>query len=194
MKKTLSFLAMMAAFLVAATAVAETPNFTIRKFSENEFSTFTKVFGEMRGPLRSEILKDKKTDFENADPLKYVMKVKDAKDVKKALKDAGITWDQFEELMGNVLMAYFSIQPEKTKAALIKQLADYGLFMNVDAIPEEYRSLVTEVLKTDAGAALAGAALEMVIQIPPENVAIAKKEQKQLDRFFYTKYWKDKLG
>lgn len=183
---------LLAAF-VAASAFAQAPNFSVRKVSPNEFATFTKVFGEMRGSLRSEILKDKKADFENADPLKYVMKVKDEKDVKKALKAAGLAWDQFEELMGNILLAYFGIQPQKTKAALIRQLADYGLFINMEEIPEEYRPLVTDALKTDAGSALAGAALEMVIQIPPENIALARDNEKQLDRFFYTKYWKDKL-
>ena len=187
--------AVVACFAFAGVAAAEmpSPNFTIRKISPNEFDTFNVLFGEMRGPLRNEIMKDRKTDFENADPLTYLQKVKDDKSVKKALKKADLTWTQFEELTGNILFAYFSIQPNATKAALIRQLADYGLFMNADDIPEEVRPLVTEALKTDAGATLAGMALEMAIQIPPENIELARKNQKTLDRAFYTKFWKDKL-
>ena len=197
MKHRAWFVGMLALCLVAVvgTAAAQmpSPNFTIRKLSPNEFDNFNVIFGEMRGPLRSEIMKDRKTDFENADPLKYLQKVKDDKDVQKILKKKDLTWAQFEELTGNVLFAYFSIQPNATKAALIRQLADYGLFMNAEGIPEEVRPLITEVLKTDAGATLAGMALEMAIQIPPENLELARKNQKTLDRALYTKFWKDKL-
>ena len=188
-------IAALALLALAGIAAAQmpSPNFTIRKLSPNEFDNFNVIFGEMRGPLRSEIMKDRKTDFENADPLKYLQKVKDDKDVQKILKKKDLTWAQFEELTGNVLFAYFSIQPNATKAALIRQLADYGLFMNAEGIPEEVRPLITEVLKTDAGATLAGMALEMAIQIPPENLELARKNQKTLDRALYTKFWKDKL-
>lgn len=189
----ISAVACLTAFAFSSYAQLPSPNFSIRKVSANEFDDFNVIFGEMRGPLRSEIMKDRKDDFENADPLKYLQKVKDDKDVKKILKKKGLTWEKFEELTANVMLAYFSIQPGKTKAALIRQLADYGLMMNVEGIPEEARPLVAEVLKTDEGATLAGMALEMFIQIPPENVALARTNEKTLDRAFYTKYWKDKL-
>ena len=181
--------------IVASTATAQmpSPNFSVRKLTANEFDNFNVIFGEMRGPLRSEMMKDRKTDFENADPLKYLQKIKGEKDVKKILKKKNLSWENFEELAGNVILAYFSIQPGKTKAALIRQLADYGLFMDAEGIPEEARPLIAEVLKTEAGAELAGVALEMFIQIPPENVALARKNERTLDRAFYTKYWKDKL-
>jgi len=188
-----SAVACLAAIALSAYAELPSPNFSIRKVSANEFDDFNVIFGEMRGPLRSEIMKDRKTDFESADPLKYLQKVKDDKDVKKILKKKELTWEKFEELTANVMLAYFSIQPGKTKAALIRQLADYGLMMNVEGIPEEARPLIAEVLKTDEGAGLAGMALEMFIQIPPENVELARKNEKTLDRAFYTKYWKDKL-
>ncbi|HPM41615.1 MAG TPA: hypothetical protein PLY45_04180 [bacterium] len=188
-----SAVACLAALALSAYAELPSPNFSIRKVSANEFDDFNVIFGEMRGPLRSEIMKDRKTDFESADPLKYLQKVKDDKDVKKILKKKELTWEKFEELTANVMLAYFSIQPGKTKAALIRQLADYGLMMNVEGIPEEARPLIAEVLKTDEGAGLAGMALEMFIQIPPENVELARKNEKTLDRAFYTKYWKDKL-
>lgn len=178
---------------LAAPSSAQTPNFAIRVFSENEFSTFTKVFGEMRGPLRSQILADRKTDFESADPLKYIMKVKDDRGVKKALSSAGLTWDRFEELLGNILLAYLGIQPQKTKQATIRQLAEYGLFMDLKDIPEEYRPLVTNILKTEEGAGFASAAFDLVVQIPPENVAIVRRHEKDLDRAFYTKHWRNAL-
>lgn len=144
--------------------------------------------------MRVEILKDRKTNFEDADPLKYVAKVKDAKDVKKILKEENVSWDQLNELMGNILLGYFSIQPDKTKAGLLKQLSSYGLAMSSDQIPPEYRQVVTDALKTDEGAALASAALEFIVQIPPENVDLAKKNSRQLDQIFYTRFWKDKLN
>lgn len=172
---------------------AESDYFTIKTFSPNDFYTFVKVFSEMRGPLRVEILNDKDTNFENADPLKYVEKVKNKRDVKKALKASDMTWDQFRELMGNVLLAYFSIQPQQTKIGLLRQLAGYGLLMEASQIPLEYRPLINEALKTDEGAALASMALEVVLQVPPENTAIVQKKQRDLDRMFYTKYWKDLL-
>jgi len=194
MKKRLISLAfVLAAMLISSTVFASLSEFEIKPFTPNDFYVFVKVFSEMRGPLRSEILKDKKTDFENADPLKYVEKVKNEKDVKKVIKANNLTWDSFTGLMGNVLLGYFSIQSEKTRAAMIKQLASYGLAMKMDQIPEEYRPMVTEVLKTDAGATLASAALDFVIEIPPGNVKIARDNQKDLDRMFYTKYWKDLL-
>jgi len=198
MKTKSLFVAMAALALVvilASTVSAQlpSPNFSIRKLSANEFDDFNAVFGEMRGPLRSEIMNDRKTDFENADPFKYLQKIKGDRDVKKILKKKGLTWEKFEELTANVLLAYFSIQPGKTKAALIRQLADYGLMMGVEGIPEEAKPLIAEVLKTEEGAGLAGMALEMFIEIPPENVALARKNEKTLDRAFYTKFWKNKI-
>ncbi len=192
MKKTTLALAAVLFFGIVSTAHAK-EDFDIEAFSPNQFYTFVKVFGEMRGPLRSEIMKDKNTNFENADPLKYVEKVQNSKDVKKSLKENDIKWEDFRELMGNILLGYFSIQPDKTKAAMIKQLASYGLFLESDQIPPEYRELVTEVVKSDAGAALASMALETFVQIPEENIAIVKKNKKDLDRMFYTKYWIDEL-
>ena len=180
-------------FFLCADLFAGQTFFSIRKFSPNEFSVFQKVFAEMRGPLRTEIMKDKKTDFENADPLKYIIKIRDTKDVKKVLKKNDLSWEQFNDLMANVLMVYFSVQPNKTKAALVKQLADYGYFMSADQIPEEYRGMVSDALKTNEGSALAGAVFDMVVQIPPENIAIVRKNEKQLDRDFYTKHWRDSL-
>ncbi len=178
----------------AATGSSIMPDqFSIKPFSANDFYVFVKVFSEMRGPLRAEILKDRKTDFKNADPLKYVQKIKDTRDVRNVLKDNSLTWDQFVELWGNVMMGYFSIQPDKTKAALVRQIADYGLVMNMDEIPEEYRPAVQQVLKSDAGSALAAMALDAVVQIPEQNVSIVRENKKQLDRMFYTKYWINEL-
>jgi hypothetical protein len=182
-----------AAMPVSLPAGMPLEQFSIKPFSANDFYVFVKVFSEMRGPLRAEILKDRKTNFENADPLKYVEKVKDKRDVRNMLKDNDLTWDQFVELWGNVMLGYFSVQPNKTKAALIRQIADYGLVLKADEIPAEYRDLVNEVIKTEAGSTLAAAALEYVVQIPPQNVSIVKENQKQLDRMFYTKYWIDEL-
>lgn len=178
---------------IPISASAQYEYFAIRPVTEAEIYTFVKVFSEMRGPLRQEILKDKKTDFRDADPLKYVSKVKKKDDAVKTLRENGISWGQFNELMGNVLLAYLSIQPEKTKTALIRQLAGYGLMMSNDQIPAEYRPVIEEVLKTDEGAAMAGMALEFVVQIPPGNVELAKKNSRTLDQLFYTRLWRDKL-
>lgn len=175
-------------------AFGASDEFKIQQFTPNDFYVFVKVFSEMRGPLRVEILKDRKKNFEDVDPLAYVEKVKKEKDVRKMLKKNDLTWESFRTLMGNVLLGYFSIQPNKTKAGLLRQLASYGLLMEMDEIPEEYRPIVTEVLKTEEGSMLAGAMLEQIIEIPAQNVEIARKNQKQLDRLFYTKYWKDLLN
>lgn len=169
-------------------------DFKVRPFTGNEFYSFVEIFGEMRGPLRSQIMKDRKTDFEKADPLKYVMKVKDEKDVKKMLKKYDLTWDGFTDLFGNVLLAYFSIQPDVTKVALIKELAGYGLSMSEDQIPAEYRGVVQEVLKTNEGAAMANIALEYFLRVPEGNIAIAKENRITLDKMFYTRFWKDEIG
>jgi len=195
MRQKIIFCALILAvsLLFAQQARADMQEFSIKEFSPNDFYTFTKVFSEMRGPLRSEILKDKNTNFENADPLKYVEKVKNDKSVKKALKASKISWTQFRELMGNILLAYFSIQPDKTKAALLRQLAEYGLSIENDQIPEEYRPVVKEVLQTEEGSALAVAVLDIIIQIPPQNVSIVRENKKQLDRHFYTKHWINEL-
>jgi len=190
-----AFLSMaVAAFILGSinTAWAK-EDFDIEAFTANQFYVFVKVFSEMRGPLRTEIMKDRKTDFENADPLKYVEKVREARDVKKALKENNLTWEDFRELMGNVLLGYFSVQPDKTKAAMLRQLASYDLFLEMDQIPEEMRPLVRDVVKTEAGSALASAALEYVIQVPEGNIEIVRKNQKDLDRMFYTKYWINEL-
>lgn len=195
MKRKIIFCTLILAIslLLAHQVRADTEEFSIKQFSPNDFYTFTKVFSEMRGPLRSEILKDKNTNFENADPLKYVEKVKNDKSVRKALKASKISWIQFRELMGNILLAYFSIQPDKTKAALLRQLSEYGLLIDNSQIPEEYRPVVSEVLKTEEGSALAAAVLDVIIQIPPQNISIVRENRKQLDRHFYTKYWADQL-
>lgn len=170
---------------------AATDSFEIAEFSGNDFYTFVKVFSEMRGPLRAQILKDSKTSFENADPLKYVEDVKSKRDVQKVLKDSSLTWESFRSLMGNVLLGYFSIQPQETKAGLLRQLSSYGLEMNKDQIPEEYRPVIEEVLKSKEGSALASIVLDAVVQIPPQNVSIVREHKKDLDRLFYTKYWSD---
>lgn len=175
----------------AARAAMDLGSFNIHAISADQFRTFVKVFSEMRGPLRSEILKSKKTNFEDADPLAYLAKVKDTKDVKKVMKENDISWDQFNDLMGNILLGYFSIQPDKTKSGLIKQLADYGLI--VEDVPPEYRQQVKDMLKTDAGSGMAAAAMEFLIQIPEENKAIARESKRTLDQLFYTKFWADKI-
>lgn len=193
MKRSMSVVAALCFMFAAAVPAFASEDFDIEPFTPNDFYVFIKVFSEMRGPLRSEILKDKKTNFENADPLKYVEKVKDTRDVKKALKGSGIKWEDFRELMGNILLGYFSIQPESTKAGILKQLASYGLFLESDQIPPEFRPLVNDIVKTDAGAALASMALDTFIQIPEGNVAIVKENRKDLDRLFYTKYWAKEL-
>jgi hypothetical protein len=177
----------------AISALTDLTSFNVRPFTSKEFFTFLKVFGEMRGPLRVQILKDRKTNFEDADPLKYLGKIRSKKKVKKALKKSDLTWDQFMELTGNVLLAYYSVQPDETKIAIIKRLADYGLTLSDDQIPPEFQPLIHEFIKTDAGAALAGMALEMFLQIPPENIVIVERNKLTLDKQFYTRFWKDKL-
>lgn len=168
-------------------------SFRIRPITGNEFYSFVEIFGEMRGPLRKEILKDRKKDFEKVDPLKYVIKLKGEKDVKRVLKKYDMTWPQFTELFGNVILAYFSIQPDVTKVALIREMAGYGLAMSEDQIPREYRELVENVLKTDQGAALANIALEYFLNVPEQNIAIVKEHKLTLDKTFYTRFWKDKI-
>ncbi len=168
-------------------------SFRLRPFSGNEFYSFVEVFSEMRGPLRVQILKDRKTNFADADPLKYVMKIKGEKDVKRMLKKHGLSWDGFTELMGNVLIAYMSVQPDKTKAAIVKKIADYGLTMSDDQIPPEYRDVVREFIKTDSGASMAAMALEFIVQIPEQNVEIVKGQKLTLDKMFYTRFWKDNI-
>jgi len=173
--------------------IPDLESFRLRPFSANEFYSFVEVFSEMRGPLRVQILKDRKTDFADADPLKYVMKIKGEKDVKRMLGKHGLSWDGFTELMGNVLIAYMSVQPDKTKAAIMKQIADYGLEMSNDQIPPEYRDVVREFIRTDAGASMAVMALGFIVQIPEQNVEIVKGKKLTLDKMFYTRFWKDKI-
>ncbi len=192
-KKLLLLMVMVFIFAPCSPAHAQLESFNVRTFTANEFYIFIKVFSEMRGPLRKEILKDRKTNFEEADPLKYIMKVKGDKDVTKMLKKHDLAWNAFTELAGNVILAYFSIQPQRTKASLIRQMADYGLTMSDDQIPPEYKELVSQVIKTDEGAAMAAMALEFVLQIPDQNVTIVKKDQLTLDKMFYTRFWSKKL-
>jgi len=177
----------------AQVAGMDLQSFKIRPITGNEFYSFVEIFGEMRGPLRSEILKDRKKDFEDVDPLKYVMKLNGDKDVKKMLKKYDMDWAGFTDLFGNVILAYFSIQPEVTKVALVKELADYGLSMSEDQIPSEYRELVRDILKTDQGAALANIALDYFLNVPEQNVKIVKEHKLTLDKMFYTRFWKDKI-
>jgi hypothetical protein len=172
----------------------ELESFKIRPITGNEFYSFVEIFGEMRGPLRSQILKDRKKDFEDVDPLKYVMKLKGEKDVVKMLKKYEMDWAGFTDLFGNVMLAYFSIQPDVTKVALIREMADYGLSMSEDQIPREYRDLVKGILKTEEGAALANIALDYFLSIPEQNVAIVKENKLTLDKMFYTRFWKDEIG
>lgn len=179
--------------VISVSASAELDSFKLRAITPNEFQKFIEVFGEMRGPLRTQILKDKDTNFESADPLLYIQKVKEEKDVKKILKKRNLDWNAFEALMGNVLLGYFSVQEERTKVALIKQLASYGLLLQSDDIPQEYQAMIQQALKTDAGASIAAMALETLIQIPPENISLAKQNKLTLDKMFYTRFWKDKL-
>jgi hypothetical protein len=166
----------------------------VRPITGNEFNSFVEIFGEMRGPLRSQIMKDRKQNFEDADPLKYVMRISDEKDVQKALKKHGMDWSDFTDLFGNVLLAYFSIQSETTKVGLIKELASYGLAMSEEQIPAEYRDLVGAVLKTDEGAVMANMALEYFLHVPEGNVAIMEAHKITLDKMFYTRFWKDEVG
>jgi hypothetical protein len=192
-KKSLFITTLAIILILPIISTASLNSFNIRPITGEEFSIFVKVFSEMRGPLRVQILRDKKMNFEDADPLKYVSKVKDEKDVQKTLKDNSITWDQFTEILGNILLAYFSIQPDKTKAALVKQLTDYDLGISDSQIPAEYRQTVKEFLNTNEGAQIAGMALEFIIQIPSGNVEIVKKNKRTLDQLFYTKLWSGKL-
>lgn len=195
MKKIFSTVVLMLLVFCATDAFSQSLQmFKVRTVTKEEFYTFIKVFSEMRGPLRTEILKDKATDFKDADPLKYLMKVKGEKDVQKALKENKLSWDQFNELTGNILLGYFSNQPQNTKAMLLKQLSGYGLAMADDQIPAEYRPMVAELLKSDAGATLAAMAIETILQIPQENKDLAKKNQRTLDQLFYTRFWKDAVG
>ncbi len=168
-------------------------SFAITPFDENQFYTFVKVFSDMRGPLRSEILKDHKDDFKDADPLLYVTKVKDAPQVQAALKANALSWDQFMGLMGNILLAYLGNQPQATKAAILQKLSGYGLGLADDQIPEEYRDQVKSLLKSPEGAALAGLVLDQVMQIPAQNTAIARAKGRTLDQLFYTRLWRGKL-
>ena len=147
----------------------------------------------MRGPLRKKILKDSMMNFEDADPLEYIMSVKSEKKVQKILRKNDLDWYGFNELLGNILLGYYSIQPDHTKAGLLRQLSQYGLMMSNEQIPSEYRKVIEEALKTKEGAEMAGFIIENILHIPPENIELARKNQKQLNQLFYTRFWKDKL-
>ena len=180
-------------FLFVSSVSAQIGSFSLRPLTADEFYKFIKVFSEMRGPIRVEILKDKKTDFKDADPLKYLSAAKDNKDVKMALKKNGLSWADFSEILGNVLLGYFSIQPGHTKASLIRQLSGYGLQLSSDQIPLEYQGIIQEALKTEEGSALASIAIDQFLQIPEENKKLAKKNKRQLDQLFYTNLWENKI-
>lgn len=188
MKKLLFIIVVL---LIPTLAFAE--SFTIKTLTKNDFSKFVKVFSEMRGPIRTEILKDSKGDFKNVDPLAYLSKVKSDKDVLSALKKNDLNWDSFMDLTGNILLSYFAIQPNETKAALIRRLSGYGMTLSTDQIPAEYRGVVESILKTKEGSELAGMILDTVIQIPKENLKLAKNKKRTLDQLFYTNFWKDKI-
>lgn len=168
-------------------------SFDITPFDENQFTKFVKVFSDMRGPLRSEILKDHKTDFKDADPLKYVAKVKDDPKVQSTLKANNLTWDQFTSLMGNILLAYLNNQPQNTKVSILQKLSGYGLGLADEQIPEQFRSQIKALIASPEGAALASFVLDQVVQIPAQNTAIAKIKNRTLDQLFYTRLWRDKL-
>ena len=181
------------ALLFPTSLFAQFESFSIKPVSKQDYYKFIKVFSEMRGPIRSEILKDKNTNFKDADPLKYVSGVKDNEDVLKVLKESDLSWQNFSEIMANILLGYFNIQPEQTKVGLIRQLSSYGLTLGGDQIPPEYQEMIKSVLATDQGAGLAGLALDQIVQIPPENIKLAKENKRQLDQLFYTRFWKGKL-
>jgi len=178
-------------FSVARVAHGEVPGFTIKPFTGSQFRSFIEVFSEMRAPLRKQMMKDRKTDFENADPLKYIHKVQGNRRVKAVLKKHRMNWDSFMQLTGNVLLAYYTIQPQVTKVAIVRRLADYGLMYADDSIPPEYRPLIENFIKSDAGAVVAGLVLDLVLQVPPENIEKVAENRITLDKLFYTKNWRD---
>lgn len=195
-KINLCFLSVVLTCIVTMAVHAQMPelsSFGIAPFDENQFTKFVKVFSDMRGPLRSEILKDHKTDFKDADPLKYVAKVKDSPKVQATLKANTLIWDQFTSLMGNILLAYLNNQPQNTKVAILQKLSGYGLGLADDQIPEQFRDQVKTLLTSKEGAALAGFVLEQVVQIPAQNMAIVKAKNRTLDQLFYTRLWRGKL-
>lgn len=182
--------------VVSGVVQAQMPSlssFTIAPFDENQFYTFVKVFSEMRGPLRSQILKDHKEDFKDADPLKYVMKVKDDPTVQQVIKENKLTWDQFTNLMGNIVLAYLNSQPQATKVAIIQRMSGYGLGLADEQIPENYRSQVKALLTSPEGAALASFVLDQVVQVPTQNSKIVTLKSRTLDQLFYTRLWRGKL-
>lgn len=171
----------------------ELSSFAITPFDENQFYTFVKVFSDMRGPLRSEILKDHKTDFKDADPLRYVAKIKGDSKVQTTLKSNNLTWDQFTSLMGNIVLAYLNNQPQNTKVVILQKLSSYGLGLADEQIPEQFRDQVKSLLTSPEGAALASFVLDQVVKVPPQNMAIAKAKNRTLDQLFYTRLWRGKL-
>lgn len=182
--------------MVGGVVQAQLPSlssFSIQPFDENQFYTFVKVFSDMRGPLRSQILKDHKEDFKDADPLKYVTKVKDDPKVQQVLKDNNLTWDQFTNLMGNVVLTYLSSQPQATKVAIIQKMSGYGLGLADDQIPENYRAQVKALLTSPEGASLAGFILDQVVQVPAQNMKIVTAKSRTLDQLFYTRLWRGKI-
>ena len=190
---------MLLLFVVAGVGHAQAPvavplqPFTIEAFDENQFYQFVKVFSSMRGPLRSQILKDRKDDFKNADPLKYVTKIKDEPKVQAMLKDNNLTWNQFTMLMGNILIAYLNVQPKSTKLATMQRLADYGLGVSGDEIVNTHLEVLKTMPITPEGVALAGLLLDQIVKIPEQNINIVRKKSRTLDQLFYTRFWRGKL-
>ncbi len=176
----------------ATTSDESLASFALRPISENDYALFVKVFGEMRGPLRAQIIKDR-GDLKTADALAYLMRIKNDRGVRTALKESKITWAPFIGLTGNIVIAYMSIQPQATKAEMLRRLSSYGMTLATTSVPPEYQKSIEQALASDQGAAIANMALEFAIQIPPENIALAKRHEKDLDRFFYTKHWRNAL-
>lgn len=193
MKHILIILAIVMSAGTGWAQIPELSSFSIQPFDENQFATFVHVFSDMRGPLRSEILKDHKDDFKNADPLKYVTKIKDNPKVQQSLKNNNLTWDQFTSLMGNIVLAYLNSQPQATKVVILQRLSEYGLGLADDQIPAEYRTQIRQVVSSPQGAALASMVLEQVMQIPSQNTAIVVAKSRTLDQLFYTRFWRGKL-
>jgi hypothetical protein len=122
-----------------------------------------------------------------------VTKIKDNPKVQQSLKDNGVSWDQFTALLGNIVLAYLTNQPQNTKAAILQRLAGYGLGLSDDQIPAAYRDQVKTLLSSPEGAALASFVLDQVVQVPTQNVAIVKVKNRTLDQLFYTRLWRGKL-
>lgn len=165
----------------------------VRPITEDEYYKFVKIFSEIRGPIRREILKERKDDYKNADPLEYISKVQNDGDVQKVIKANDLNWEQFNELMGNLLLGYFCVQQGQTKAAILRKILNEVMSTPNNNISQKQLDVVKNLLSTDEGAAIATTVLEKFLKVPVENIAIAQKNQRQLDQLFYTNFWEDKL-